>query len=243
MFSICEEPIVLSGSQALAFVWKGDALWTKTIDTNKNEQDKKWTSFILPARDPYPLPKLEEFGEFLCAALTFTRSLAEIRVFVNDKKRMTIVKTQIQEPTTVQIQQNSSWWKSDGAIIALSNFLWLSPLVTAASAVAIDLLILAVELPFLEVVNEFAFEFPHPEQSHMPEAIASCSFGVSLPLEFCAVSVVSDFFFPFSPTPANPSALLNPASQTSWNRALSRSKVRTDLQTRRIPSSSFSPSA
>lgn len=124
MFSICEEPIVLSGSQALAFVWKGDALWTKTIDTNKNEQDKKWTSFILPARDPYPLPKLEEFGEFLCAALTFTRSLAEIRVFVNDKKRMTIVKTQIQEPTTVQIQQNSSWWKSDGAITASPNGLF-----------------------------------------------------------------------------------------------------------------------
>jgi hypothetical protein len=32
MFSICEEPLVLSGHQALAFVWRGDALWTKTVD-------------------------------------------------------------------------------------------------------------------------------------------------------------------------------------------------------------------
>lgn len=117
MFSICEEPIVLSGNQALAFVWKGDALWTKTVDTNR-EKDNKWTTFVLPSRDPYPLPSLVEFGEFLCASLTFTKCLSEIRVFVNDKKRMTIVKTQIQEPTPVQIQKSSNWWKADGALTA-----------------------------------------------------------------------------------------------------------------------------
>jgi hypothetical protein len=123
MFSICEEPIVLSGSQALAFVWKGDALWTKTVDTDRQE-DNKWTTFILPSRDPYPIPSLEEFGEFLCASLTFTKCLSEIRVFVNDKKRMTIVKTQIQEPTAVQIQKSSNWWKSDGALTATPSGLF-----------------------------------------------------------------------------------------------------------------------
>lgn len=123
MFSICEEPLVLSGNQALAFVWKGDALWTKTVD-NDNGKDNKWTSFILPSRDPYPLPDLQEFGEFLCAALTFTKSLKEIRIFVNGKERMTIVKTLIQEPSVVQIQKNSSWWKSDGAITTSPNGLF-----------------------------------------------------------------------------------------------------------------------
>jgi hypothetical protein len=118
MFSICEEPMVLSGNQALAFVWKGDSLWTKTVDNDNGNKHKGWTSFILPSRDPYPLPNLQEFGEFLCASLTFTKSLREIRLFVNDKQRMTITKTQIQEPTVVQIQKSSSWWKSDGAVTA-----------------------------------------------------------------------------------------------------------------------------
>ena len=74
MFSICEEPIVLSGTQALAFVWKGDALWTKTIDNDN--PDKSWTSFILPSRDPYPLPDLQEFGKLLlpCLGMPYAES-------------------------------------------------------------------------------------------------------------------------------------------------------------------------
>jgi hypothetical protein len=124
MFSICEEPIVLSGNQALAFIWKGDALWTRTVENDNGPENKGWTCFILPSRDPYPLPSLVEFGEFLCASLTFTKSLKEIRVFVNEKRRMTITKTQIQEPSVVQIQKSSSWWKSDGAVTASPNGLF-----------------------------------------------------------------------------------------------------------------------
>jgi hypothetical protein len=124
MFSICEEPLVLSGNQALAFVWKGDSLWTKTVDNDNGKNHKGWTSFILPSRDPYPLPDLQEFGEFLCAALTFTKCLREIRVFVDNKSRMTITKTQMQEPSVVQIQKNSSWWKTDGAATTSPNGLF-----------------------------------------------------------------------------------------------------------------------
>ena len=124
MFSICEEPLVLSGNQALAFVWKGDALWTKTVDNDNGKNHQGWTSFILPSRDPYLLPDLQEFGEFLCASLTFTKCLREIRVFVDDKSRLTITKTQLQEPSVVQIQKNSSWWKTDGAVTASPNGLF-----------------------------------------------------------------------------------------------------------------------
>lgn len=124
MFSICEEPIVLSGKQALAFIWKGDALWSKTVDNDNGKENEGWTCFILPSRDPYPLPDLGEFGQFLCAALTFTKSLNEIRVFVDEKRRMTITKTQIKEPSVVQIQKNSSWWKADGAVTASPNGLF-----------------------------------------------------------------------------------------------------------------------
>jgi hypothetical protein len=41
--------------------------------------------------------------------------LSEIRLFVNNKKRLTIVKTLVQDPTAVSIQKNSNWWKRDGA--------------------------------------------------------------------------------------------------------------------------------
>jgi hypothetical protein len=120
MFSICEEPMVLSGTQALAFFWKGDALWTKTITTNhRSKTEEAWTSFVLPSRDPYALPDLVEFGEFLCASLTFTKCLVEIRVYVNETRRLNIVKTPLQEPTVVKIDSRSkydSWfsWSSGG---------------------------------------------------------------------------------------------------------------------------------
>ena len=121
MFSICEEPLVISGDQALAFTWRGDALWTKTATNVPNKEEmapggRPWTKFLLPSRDPYALPSLEEFGGFLCSSLTFTRCLRNIRVFVDGKERLFIQKTQIKEPTLVVPPQSSSWFSNDGAI-------------------------------------------------------------------------------------------------------------------------------
>lgn len=127
MFSVCEEPLVLSGTSALAFVWKGDALYTRTIanyDGGRSKQDQAWTSFVLPSRDPYSLPSMETFGEFLCSSLTFTKCLKEIRVYVNKNRRMVIHKTLIQEPAAVKIQKNSNWWKNDGAVLTSPNGLF-----------------------------------------------------------------------------------------------------------------------
>ena len=137
MFSICEAPMVLSGKSALAFVWKGDSLWTKTID--RQEDNGPWTSFLLPSRDPYPLPDLQEFGEFLCASLTFTKCLKEIRVFVGTeeelstgsnggngelKPRMVITKTLLQPPEVVQVEKSTGWFKKDGAVTVTPNGLF-----------------------------------------------------------------------------------------------------------------------
>ena len=120
MFSICEEPLVISGTQALAFMWRGDALWTKTAENVDNQEEmgpggRPWTTFVLPSRDPYALPCMEEFGSFLCASLTFTRCLRNIRVFVDGEERLFIQKTQIKEPSLVKPPANSSWFSNDGA--------------------------------------------------------------------------------------------------------------------------------
>jgi hypothetical protein len=128
MFSICEEPMVISGQQALAFVWKGDALWSKIIQqpptngTTSATSTSEWTSFCLPSRDPYPLPDLVEFGQFLCANLTFTQSLQDIRLYVNNVKVLTISKTTIQKPQMIQTPKATSWWKADGAITTTNLF-------------------------------------------------------------------------------------------------------------------------
>jgi hypothetical protein len=62
MFSICEEPLVLSGTQALQFVWRGDALWCRAITStdplHPANPHPDWTTFVLSSRDPYPLPSL-----------------------------------------------------------------------------------------------------------------------------------------------------------------------------------------
>jgi len=135
MFSICEEPLVVSGTkgseEAMAFFWKGDGLWTKTgkapegivnmsASLTGTPDNDHWTSFILPSRDPYPLPDLVEFGQFLTASLTFTQCLRSVRVYVNNTLQMNIEKS-ILESHTIETPRASSWWKNDGAATSSST--------------------------------------------------------------------------------------------------------------------------
>ena len=123
MFSICEEPMVISGEHALLFFWKGDGLWTRTMNAPANAE-KSWTTFLLPSRDPYPMPSLVEFGKFLCASLTFTQCLKTIRVLVNEEERLVINKSVLIPPRLVTPPKSSSFWKNDGAITHSPNGLF-----------------------------------------------------------------------------------------------------------------------
>ncbi|KAL7551449.1 hypothetical protein ACHAWF_014635 [Thalassiosira exigua] len=130
MFSICEEPVVISGKrgeeEAMVFFWKGDGLWTKTgkapegMVRRRGRDDEEWTSFILPSRDPYPLPDLVEFGQFLAASLTFTQCLRTIQVYVNDTLQLNVEKS-ILESHAIKTPKSSSWWKNDGATTSSST--------------------------------------------------------------------------------------------------------------------------
>lgn len=129
MFSICEEPMVISGKQCLMFFWKGDSLWTKTANrndtknNNNTKDDDPWTTFCLPSRDAYPLPDLAELGEFLAASLTFTTALQSICVHVNDRERLSIHKNTLTPPRPVTMPKNDNnngggWWRSEKAVVA-----------------------------------------------------------------------------------------------------------------------------
>jgi hypothetical protein len=74
----------------------------------------------MPSRDPYPLPDMIEFGEFLAASLTFTKCLETVRVYVDRTLVLNVRKT-IVDCSPIVLPKASSWWKNDGAITTSST--------------------------------------------------------------------------------------------------------------------------
>lgn len=122
VFSVCDEPLVISGDTALAFMWRGDSLWARSGSVE--HPDDIWTSFVLPSRDPYPLPNLLEFAQFLCTSLTFTMSLHTIRLFIDDRSVLTISKTMRGSTRPVIPPRSSSWWSNNGMVTRSPNSLF-----------------------------------------------------------------------------------------------------------------------
>ncbi|KAJ3107750.1 hypothetical protein HDU97_003420 [Phlyctochytrium planicorne] len=92
LFSICEEPFVSSGSECLAFFWKGDQLFTKKGKVD-DANTSPLTSFYLGLREPIETPNVVEFGRFLAASIAFTRSLKKVEVFIDDDRVLCLEKS------------------------------------------------------------------------------------------------------------------------------------------------------
>lgn len=91
LFSICEEPLVISGSKCLGFYWTGDQLYTKSAAYNENTEN--WTSICLELREPLELPEFDEFGQFLCKSLLFTYSISIASFSVDGMEMLKCSKT------------------------------------------------------------------------------------------------------------------------------------------------------
>ena len=90
VFADCEEPFVSSGKEALAFYWKGDALFTKSLGLPNNQVSK--TTFILPNRNrDSPVPDLLSLCQFLASSLTFV-GLECIELWLDEWKIMRLNK-------------------------------------------------------------------------------------------------------------------------------------------------------
>lgn len=71
VFSECENPLVCSGDQSMAFFWKGNSLFTRRgrVPDSMNSGE---TSFILDYREASsPVPNLMSICQFLSSSLTF----------------------------------------------------------------------------------------------------------------------------------------------------------------------------
>ncbi|KAK6344225.1 hypothetical protein TWF696_007867 [Orbilia brochopaga] len=80
VFDECEEPFVSSGSQAMAFYWKGNQLFTRRA---KLPQHDPMTTFLLEYRQPADPPPLVSLSQFLATSLTFV-SLEQIDLYIDN---------------------------------------------------------------------------------------------------------------------------------------------------------------
>ncbi|KAK3378300.1 hypothetical protein B0H63DRAFT_399232 [Podospora didyma] len=91
VFADCEEPFVSSGNEAMAFYWKGNALFTRKLQVPQGEGSSE-TAFVLDYRNTTtPLPTLLSVGQFLATSLTFV-ALEHIEFWIDDWKIMALQK-------------------------------------------------------------------------------------------------------------------------------------------------------
>lgn len=90
VFDDCEEPFVSSGKEAMAFYWKGNALFTRRLQLA--EKPNPETTFVLDSRnDTSPVPSLMELCQFLSTSLTFV-SLENIELWLDDWNLLRLTK-------------------------------------------------------------------------------------------------------------------------------------------------------
>ncbi|KAG0933842.1 hypothetical protein G6F57_009475 [Rhizopus arrhizus] len=101
LFSVCENPFVFSGSQCMAFYFKGDQLFAKRADVPEKDVDS-WTSFLMDLREPMEMPDFDHFCQFLTTSMGFTANLREVTVFFDNQQIFTI-KKRVAEPRAMKI--------------------------------------------------------------------------------------------------------------------------------------------
>lgn len=91
VFADCEEPFISSGSEAMAFYWKGNALFTRKLLLDQ-EQKSNDTAFVLDYRNTTTtLPNLLSVGQFLATSLTFV-ALQHVEFWIDDYQVLSLHK-------------------------------------------------------------------------------------------------------------------------------------------------------
>ncbi|GAP91732.1 putative hatpase c domain-containing protein [Rosellinia necatrix] len=91
VFADCEEPFISSGSEAMAFYWKGNALFTRKLQLSEGQCSPD-TAFVLDYRNTTTtLPNLLSVSQFLATSLTFV-ALEHIEFWIDDYKILSLQK-------------------------------------------------------------------------------------------------------------------------------------------------------
>ena len=90
-FADCEEPFISSGSEAMAFYWKGNSLFTRRLQLSASESNPD-TNFVLDYRDiSSSVPALLPLAQFLASSLTFV-GIEQIELSLDDWKILSLSK-------------------------------------------------------------------------------------------------------------------------------------------------------
>lgn len=113
VFSMSENPFVSSGSEAIEFYWKGDALFTRRLQHGVFQSTD--TTFILPMRDthiPVPHgPELLTLCQFLTRSMAFV-GLESIELCIDDWRILRLQKF-MPGPVNIDIPTHVSCTSSD----------------------------------------------------------------------------------------------------------------------------------
>lgn len=91
VFADCEEPFISSGSEAMAFYWKGNALFTRKLQLGEDQKTND-TAFVLDYRNSTTtLPNLLSVGQFLATSLTFV-ALQHVEFWIDDYQVLSLHK-------------------------------------------------------------------------------------------------------------------------------------------------------
>ncbi|KAK4191359.1 hypothetical protein QBC35DRAFT_11290 [Podospora australis] len=91
VFADCEEPLISSGNEAMAFYWKGNALFTRKLQVPEKDRNSE-TAFILDYRNTTtPVPNLLSVSQFLATSLTFV-ALQNIEFWIDDWRVLSLQK-------------------------------------------------------------------------------------------------------------------------------------------------------
>ncbi|KTW26702.1 hypothetical protein T552_02708 [Pneumocystis carinii B80] len=90
VFSICEDPFVMSGDQTMVFYWKNDQLYVKRAVINA---EVPMTTFLLQMREPMEMPYIADLSRFLTTCFSFTRNLLSISLYFDGFKLVTLSKS------------------------------------------------------------------------------------------------------------------------------------------------------
>lgn len=102
VFADCEEPFVISGKKTMAFLWKGNSLFTKsgTLPVDQGPAD---TTFLLNYRNTTsPLPDLLSVCQFLSTSLTFV-GLETIELWLDQWNVLTLNKKMMDPGMNAQL--------------------------------------------------------------------------------------------------------------------------------------------
>uniref|UniRef100_A0A7S0BRV7 Uncharacterized protein n=1 Tax=Rhodosorus marinus TaxID=101924 RepID=A0A7S0BRV7_9RHOD len=93
--------MVVSGESCMVFGWDRDSLYCRIMSTQDDAIDT-WTTFVLPSRDAFPIPKIEDIGSFASSCLAFSRNVRTIHILVNEKEVVAVRRKQGNELDTTK---------------------------------------------------------------------------------------------------------------------------------------------